>query len=157
MKQITDVWAPLNGFDNVAISTFFSIPGYEGARVLPLINSEMPGNLTWELAHVASGWVSYTFRSDGASARDQGARLGISPTVSVDKEKRSISFFYEGAKLGVDDWSDVKIYVTTWDMNCEGVYVPLQPAPAQWYFGGAEADYPLILDDLLITLSDKKQ
>ena len=127
-------------------------PDREGAHALPLINADMPGELTWDLAHVGSGWFSYTFTSEGASAGRQGAKLGISPTVSADKGARTVSFFFEGAKLGVDDWSGATIYVTTWDLTGEGSYVLLQPEPAQWYFGGAEAGSPLIMDDLLIEL-----
>jgi len=157
MQELTDAWVPTNGFDNVAFTTFFSFPGRPGARALPLINTEMPGGLTWDLAHVGSGWVSYTYTSEDASDHRQGAKLGISPTLSVDREAGTVIFFFEGAKLGVDDWSGARIYVTTWDLTGEGSYVLLQQEPAQWYFGGAEASSPLIMDDLLIALPETDQ
>ena len=55
--------------------------------------------------------------------------------------------------MGIADWSGVKVYVSTWDMNGEGEYVHIQPSPADWFFGGAPEGSPKVLDDaeLIIT------
>jgi len=156
MKDVTDPWGPPNGFDNVAITTFFSFPGQGGSSDLPMINARMPGNLGWDLAHVGSGWFSYIYRSTGARADRQGAKAGVSPRISVDKENRTIHFFFEGARLGINDWSGVTAYVTTWDLNGEGGYVLMQAEPALWYFSGADADAPLIMDDLMLVFPTVK-
>ena len=112
----------------------------------------MPDSLDWDLAHFARGWESYTYRSAGASANRQGEKLGVSPRVTSDKASRTITFFYEGAALGVDSWAGVKVYVTTWETSGEGVYVDIRPEPSQWFFGGGERDDPKILDDVLLDL-----
>ena len=39
--------------------------------------------------------------------------------------------------MGIADWEGMNLYVTTWDMNGEGEYVPIQPNPSDWFFGGA--------------------
>ena len=152
MAQLTDVWAPPNGFDNVAFSIFFEFPDRPGATALPLINADMPFGRHWNLAHVSSGWFSYTYTALGAAAERQGDKLGVAPATSVNKAEGSVRFFYEGARLGVDDWSGVTIYITTWDLNGEGGYVLIAPQPTLWYFSGASPDSPLILDDLMIEL-----
>ena len=152
MQEHSDIWTPLNGFDNVAISTFFSFPAEAGASVLPEINASMPSGLTWDLAHVASGWVSYTYTSENATAERQGVKLGTSPDVSADKDSRTIRFFYRGDRLGVDNWSGATIYVTTWDLEDEGAYTKFKDEPAQWFFSGGKLGDPKFLDDLLIAL-----
>ena len=73
--------------------------------------------------------------------------------MTTDKNARTVSFTYEGDRLGIDDWRGATIYVTTWDATGEGVYVDLQPEPSEWFFGGAEADAPKIMDDLLIEVN----
>ncbi len=152
MAQVTDVWMPPNGFDNVAITTFIDLPTRDGARELPLLNATMPDDLDWDLAHFASGWITYTYRSAGATADRQGEKLGVSPQVSGDKDRRTITFLFDGDKLGVDDWSGATVYVTTWDATGEGVYVDISPEPADWFFSGAPADAPKLMDDVMLTL-----
>jgi len=152
MQELSDVWTPLNGFDNVAFSTFISLPGREGARVLPQIDARMPDGLVWNLAHVASGWVSYTYTAENAGENRQGVKLGTSPEVSADKDSRTIRFFFRGDRLGVDDWAGATIYVTTWDLEAEGAYTRFRDEPSQWFFSGGLPGDPKVLDDVLIKL-----
>mgnify|MGYP001826348909 FL=1 len=121
---------------------------------MPFINAQMPDGLTWDLAHVGSGWMSYAYSAEGAGPHEQGRKLGVAPRVSADKASRTIRMFYEGAKLGVDDWSGATLYITTWDFTGEGSYLELRPEPAEWFFGGASEDSPKIMDDLLIKIGD---
>ena len=60
--------------------------------------------------------------------------------------------FYEGAALGVDDWTGSRIYVTTWESTAEGAYIDIRPEPSDWYFGGGEPGDPKIMDDALLNL-----
>ena len=152
MAEVTDGWVPPHGFDNVAITTFFSFPGKQGARILPQLNNEMPNGLEWNLAHFATGWISYTYRDNGASEEHQGEKLGVSPKVSADKENRTITFFFEGALLGVDDWSGATIYISTWEASGEGVYLEILPEPTEWFFSGGTADDPRAMDDIVLKL-----
>ena len=48
------------------------LPSRDGARALPLIDAKMPIELHWNLAHVASGWFSYNYTSEGATPHEQG-------------------------------------------------------------------------------------
>ncbi len=152
MAEITRGWIPPHGFDNVAITTFFSFPGQDGDTQLPQLNATMPEGLTWNLAHFGSGWISFTYRDRGATGDRQGEKLGVSPTISADSDSRTIRFFFEGDRIGVDDWSGASIYVTTWDASGEGVYLEILPEPSEWFFRGAAADDPKIMDDVLLTL-----
>ncbi len=152
MAEITQGWIPPNGFDNVAITTFFSFPDQQGDRVLPQLNAEMPDDLEWNLAHFGTGWISVTYRDAGATADRQGEKLGVSPKVSADKKNRTITFFYEGSLLGVDDWTGATVYISTWDASGEGVYLEILPEPSEWFFSGGAADDPKIMDDVLLTL-----
>ena len=81
-------------------------------------------------------WPAYR-RQTGYSPRVKGACV--------------ITFFFEGGKLGVDDWSGAAICVTTWDASGEGVYVDFQPEPSDWFFSGGDDSDPKIMDDVLLT------
>ncbi|MDJ0657570.1 MAG: glucodextranase DOMON-like domain-containing protein, partial [Xanthomonadales bacterium] len=153
MKVITDVWQPPNGFDNLAISTFIDIPGRQGASDLPLLNAAMPAGNDWDVAHVGSGWISYTYSSDRSSAKRQGSKFGVAPRVTASKDQREITLFFQGERLGINSWDDATLYVTTWDVNGEGTYLNTDPEPSNWHFGGAPADAPKVMDDLLVTIS----
>ncbi len=152
MAEITDSWLPPFGFDNLTVTTFFDLPDRRGATTLPLLNADMPPPLNWDLAHFARGWDSYTYRSAGSDANRQGEKLGVSPQVSAHKQERTITLFYQGSLLGVEDWAGAKIYLTTWATTGEGVYMDLRPQPSQWYFGGGEPGDPKIMDAVLLEL-----
>ena len=157
MAEITTPWLPPLGFDNVALTTFFDLPGREGATVLPRLNASAPASMDWDLAHFARGWDSYTFRSTGSDADRPGEKLGVSPRVTTDRDSRTITFFYEGAVLGVDDWAGVQVYVTTWESSAEGDYIDVRPEPSEWFFGGGEPGDPKIMDDVLLDLGSGAQ
>ena len=152
MAEVTDVWLPPNGFDNVVVTTFIDLPGMEGARELPLLDANMPDDLTWDLAHFATGWISYAYRATGASADREGEKLGTSPEAIGDSKTRTIRMFYDGDRFGVDDWSGARFYVTTWDTTGEGVYVDFQPEPSEWFFSGGSPGDPKVMDDVLVVL-----
>ncbi|MEO0575555.1 MAG: glucodextranase DOMON-like domain-containing protein, partial [Pseudomonadota bacterium] len=156
MAEVTDVWVPPNGFDNVTITTFVDLPDVDGERRLPLLYARMPADLDWDLGHFASGWSSYTFTTAGATTQQEGEKLGVSPKVSADKANRTIRFLYEGSKLGVADWSNASIYVTTWDAAGEGGYRDITPEPGKWYFSGGNADDPRVMDDIMIRIGDSE-
>ena len=149
MSSVTDAWIPFNGFDNVNFSIFVDLPGKKGARKLPLLFAEMPENLEWNLGHIGGGWNNYMYSSNASSEDKAGERLGFSPSVSVDKSAKTISFLYEGSKLGVADWKGAKFYITTWDVDGEGTYREITEKPSEWMFGGGKIDDPLIMDDML--------
>lgn len=150
MAEVTDGWLPFNGFDNVLFTTFLSLPGREGATVLPLLNAELPDGQRWQLAHFVGGWFNQMYGPADARVDRQGEKLGVSPKISVDKAAGAIRFLYEGTLMGVDDWAGAGIYVTTWDHEAEGRYVDATPEPGNWVIGGAEADAPKIMDDLFL-------
>ena len=152
MAEITTPWLPPYGFDNVLLTTFFDLPDREGATALPLLDASAPESMDWDLAHFARGWDSYTYLASGSDANRQGDKLGVSPRVSADRNSSTITLFYEGAALGVDDWTGSRIYVTTWSSTAEGDYIDFRPEPADWFFSGGEPGDPKILDDVLLDL-----
>ena len=152
MGEVSTNWLPANGFDNVVFSIFIDTDAQAGLSTLPKLNADMPATLRWDLAHVASGWASYLYETTHAAANEQGEKLGISPRISTDPEGRTVTFFYEGERFGVDDWQGANIYVTTWEHNPEGEYTDINPSPSDWFFGGAPPDSPKVLDDLLIAV-----
>ncbi len=152
MAEITTPWLPPYGFDNVLLTIFFDLPGREGATELPLLDASAPENMDWDLAHFARGWDSYTYLASGSDANRQGDKLGVSPRLSTDQDSRTITLFYEGAALGVDDWTGSRVYVTTWESTAEGDYTDIRPEPSEWFFSGAESGDPKIMDDVLLEL-----
>ena len=113
-----------------------------------------PGDASGEGA-VASGWASYMYRSSNASENEQGEKLGISPRITTDKETGTVTFFYQGEPLGVEDWRNAAIYITTWEHNAEGEYTEIFEAPSDWSFGGALPESPKVLDDALVVVARK--
>ena len=85
MASLTDTWVPFNGFDNLALSIFFSDGSQRGVGFLPELDADLPKGQTWQVAHVGSGWASYTYRAAAATPHRKGERIGYSPTISVDK------------------------------------------------------------------------
>lgn len=152
MKQLTNDWLPTNGFDNVAFSLFFDFVGKKGARILPMINAEMPYDWTWNLGHVIYGWGNTTFSAQNANVHHQGEKFGIAPLVSVNKSLKTITFSYRASDFGVTTWLNSHIYVTTWDITGEGAYRELTPTPAPWSFGGGNHNDAKIIDFLEITI-----
>ncbi len=151
MKSVTTDWLPPNGFDNVAFSVFFDDPTRALATELPSLAAGMPDGLSWELGHVAYGWGNTAF-TPGIAGNTQVSRLSIAPEVEVDKDRRTVTFIYDGSAMGVEDWSGVQVYVTTWDISGEGAYVLLGEEAADWAIGGGPADGPKILDDVLVAV-----
>ena len=152
MKTVTDSWIPANGFDNVAFSIFFDLPEQQGSTVLPLLNGAMPNNWRWSLGHVAYGWGNTTFSNQGATAHHQGKKLGVAPKVAVDKEKRQIAFTYNASDLGLSQWQNSRVFITTWDITGEGMYRDLQPSSSNWSFGGGHHDDAKIADFIELVL-----
>jgi glycosidase len=156
MCDISTLWTPPNGFDHVSFNIFFDLKGKKGAQVLPLLNGQFPNQQRWDLAHMAFGWGNYLFWSDGATAKNEGAKPGISPKIEVNKLTNTIRFTYDGNQLGIKDWQDTTLYITTWDKSGEGNYRDLQLTADDWRFSGAASSEPKILDDVLIKLQQHK-
>ncbi|MEO0578259.1 MAG: glucodextranase DOMON-like domain-containing protein, partial [Pseudomonadota bacterium] len=152
MAEVSNPWLPPNGFDNVLITVFFDLPGIDGQQALPHIQANMPDERTWNLAHFATGWFSFIYSDSGASAERQGEKLGVAPRVTTDRDTGTITFLYEGERIGVNDWRGASVYITTWESTGEGVYIDVAPEPSEWFFGGASADSPKIMDDVFIAL-----
>ena len=152
MQQVSDYWAPANGFDNTSFSVFFDFPEVQGIAALPLLNSNMVDGRDWDLAHVAYGWGNYMYRAHNASAEEMGDKVGIAPQITVDKAASQITFLYRGGQIGVEDWHNVVIYLTTWDISGEGYYRELTPEGGEWQFGGGQPQEPKIMDFVKLKL-----
>jgi len=152
MRELTNDWIPANGFDNVAFSLFFDIADQQGAKLLPMLNAQMPNDWDWDLGHVVYGWGNTTFSTKHASAEHQGEKLGVAPRVETDKEAKTIRFTYRLSDFGVTNWLGSKIYVTTWDITGEGAYREVEPEPSKWSFGGGDHNAAKILDSVELSL-----
>lgn len=154
MGSITTLWNPQNGFDHVAFTVFFEIPGKEGGTtIMPMQNASLPKGMKWHYRIRAHGWSNALFSSLGASATNEGTSTAPAADIRVDKANRTISFILPGASLGqLKSLSGVKIYVATWDWGDTG-YRAFLPAAGAHAFGGAVDDSeknPLIMDDTAV-------
>ena len=154
MGEISQVWMPTNGFDNVMITTFVDVPTRQGIAALPEVYGKMPQGGDWDIAHVGYGWGSYFYSAEGASAERRGEALGATPHMHVDAELKQVTMVFEGALMGVEDWRGSRMYVTTWDVSQEGDYLPMQPDGSKWGFGGAEPNASKIMDDIYLVIPD---
>lgn len=152
MCDVSNLWAPPNGFDHVSFNLFFDLKGRYGISELPLIGGRYPKQKQWDLAHMVFGWANYLYWSDNANGNKEGDKPGVAPSIWVDKDNNRIRFTYQGSDFGVQDWDGVSIYITTWDKSGEGNYRELSAKAALWTFGGASSNDPKILDDAFIQL-----
>lgn len=155
MAQISQFWAPANGFDNVHFSIFFSLPQSKlaGARALPGLQTVMPQGKNWQLGHFMFGWGNSVFNANKATDSKTGDKLGAAPKLEVDAKAGVITVSYQGQALGINSWAGASIYISTWDKTGEGMLRSIQPEPSPWNFAGASADAPKVLDDIWLELT----
>ena len=148
MAELTTVWAPANGFDHVAFTIFFDLPGPAGLEVLPVIGGAPPVGFAWDRLHFAFGWANRVHTTEGATATEPGAALTAAPAIVVDAANRTIRFEYPAAAFGVTDYEGTQIWVTTWDYDgLDDKYRDLDPAGGPYVMQGA-ADGPKIMDQV---------
>ncbi|RCU51571.1 alpha-amylase [Corallincola holothuriorum] len=149
MREITQTWNPTNGFDHASLHLFFDLPGEEGLTVLPELNSATPTDFDWNLAHRVFGWNNLMYSTTGADADTRGENLGFAPTVEVDADARTITFNYDGQALGVSDWTDTKVYASTWDIDgLSDAPRALSADGGQWEYSGGDTTEAKIMDDI---------
>ncbi len=145
LADFSTVWKPQDGFDHVAFSIFFELPGKTGATVLPLLSASAPPGFTWKLNQTSYGWSTLMHTDAGATDAASGA-LARAPRVSADPIAKTVTFTYSRSDYGLASWSGVRIYATTWDIDgLGGGFRPLVGPPAtpgvntqEWsYAGGA--------------------
>lgn len=143
------VWNPSNGFDHVAFTIYFDVPGADGITLLPKINGQAPEGFAWDFTHFAFGWANAAYKAEGASETSWGGAVPGRPSIAVAAASRTITFEYDAARFGLSTWEGVSVYATTWDFDgIDNIYRPLTPAGGPWSVGGGEPTDPLIMDDL---------
>ena len=156
MQQISQFWAPANGFDNVHLALFFHLPDAQqlpSAYELPGLQRSMPHQLNWQLGHFLFGWGNSVFNAEGASRTATGKKLGAAPQVTVDAAKGLIRIRYDAAALGLPGWDGAKIYLSTWDKSGEGVLRSIELTPSPWNFKASSRDSPKVMDDVWLELT----
>ncbi|WP_306520912.1 alpha-amylase family glycosyl hydrolase [Rheinheimera sp.] len=159
MAQISQFWAPANGFDNVHFAIFFHLPKADNlpsAQALPGLNSQMPQGKNWQLGHFMFGWGNSVFNAKNATALNTGDKLGAAPQLEVDAKAGVIIVRYQGQALGVSNWAGAGIYISTWDKTGEGLLRSIAPEPSPWNFSGAPSNAPKVLDDIWLELTAVK-
>ncbi|MCK6545712.1 alpha-amylase [Myxococcota bacterium] len=148
MAEISTSWRPRNGFDHVCFSLFFELPGQtEATNVLPLLSGTTPEGFTWSRNHFAAGWSNYLRSANGATAEQDGRAVAGAPTITADAEAKTIRFTYDKTPFGLDDWTGVRVYITTWDFDgIDNRFRPLTPEGGQWVMGGGAETDPKIMD-----------
>lgn len=152
MCDISNAWAPPNGFDHLALTIYFNDKKASGLKALPLLNSAMPQQGTWNVAHSAFGWGNYVFATDGASSTQEGTILNYTPIITVNHQSKEIKMIYHADKLGIDGWLAVDLYLTTWDKDEGGDYRLINETPSKWHFSDSAQNSPKIADDAFMTI-----
>lgn len=156
LAQVSQFWAPANGFDNVHLALFFDIPQARHwpaqGQALPGLQHQLAGAARWQLGHYLFGWGNALFSAAGATADDTGAKLSGAPEITVEPAAGLIRLRYNGHAFGITDWAGSRIYLSTWDKTGEGQLRSLQAAPGEWHFSAANPAGPKILDDISLTL-----
>ena len=144
MRHTSSDWHPSNGFDHVAITSFFDIPGQKGLPQSDDIAAPMPAGFSWSAMHTIFGW--------GNSMKLQsGRKIGRAPSVIADHEAKTITISYRASSLGLKSWQGVRLYITTFDREGEGGFRRMTKAGGRMEFGG-DPKGPRIMDDLRIEI-----
>ncbi|MDT0627523.1 alpha-amylase family glycosyl hydrolase [Alteromonas sp. W364] len=160
MQEVSEVWAPAFGFDNVSFSLFLHVPelankNASATSVLPMMNASVPEGFntnTWHIGHVAFGWGNYLFDASTANSERRGQNLGSAPAIHVNHDENTVTFTYSGKAMGISDWSNTSIYISTWDIAGEGHYRKISKEGGLWEFGGGDSTSPKVLDDAFLQL-----
>lgn len=152
MCDISNTWVPQNQFDHLALTIYFDNQITTGNRALPLLNANMPESAKWDLVHSAFGWGNYVFGTKEAKASKEGVILNYTPKIEVNQEFKEIKLIYEGKRLGIADWDNTSIYITTWDKDEGGDYRHINKLPSKWHFSDKKPNSPRIADDVFLTL-----
>lgn len=146
MAGLSTVWSPRNGFDHVAFTTFIELPGEsgEGARVMPLQDGDVPGNLRWHRRLRSHGWSLSLFDAQGAATDHEGTPLTRGVKVSTDAANNSVTFTLSAAALGRRNLSGARLWINTWDWDAR--YRALGEQPQAYSFGGGRHGQPKVMD-----------
>lgn len=150
MHDLSNIWAYINGFENVSFEIFFDFPDLIGPHSLPHLNAAMPESLGWNLRHKLYGAENILFTPENSSGLND--QLPYTPKLQVDIKNKAITVTYDAKKMGLKSWLGSKLYITTWDRDHKGKFRPLESKADTWIFGGGNSTDPLILDDLLIEI-----
>ena len=154
VRKVTTSWNPQNGFDHVAFTVFFELPGRsDGATVMPLQNSLLPAGMRWHYRLRAHGWSNTMFSADRASVRQEGTLVSPSADIRVNRASDTVTFILPARSLGqLKSLSGVKVYVTTWDYDGGYRELGLTATHGSMCCGDPATD-PLVMDDTpVITL-----
>lgn len=147
MRGTIAAWNPPNGFDHVAFTLYFSAPGRDGVRVMPLQSTTLPGDRRWQQRLRAHGWSNVVTGTDGADADHEGRPLGAAARIEVDRNAHTVTFTLPARAFGPDGAPpDLDVHVTTWDYD--GGYRAIAPEPSGFTFGGGPADSVKVMDGL---------
>jgi glycosidase len=145
MADWSTVWNPPLGFDHVAFNVYFALPGAAGVTVMPKLNASTPDGFSWSYQQFAYGWDTTMYTSQGATATTYGAPTR-KPVVKT-APGNTVIFTYDRTAFGLDSWSGVRVYLTTWDYDGIGAsFRGLSPAGGEWEVGGGAATDPMIMD-----------
>jgi glycosidase len=147
LHSLTAFWNPPNGFDHVAVTAFFELPGKAaGSRVMPLQNAELPEGMRWHYRLRSHGWTNAWFNNQNADAQHEGQTLSPGAGLKADMAKRTISFILPAKVLGnPESLKGAKVYVNTWDYDAG--YRKLSPEGGNMLFGGGQPDDAKVLDE----------
>lgn len=147
MAGLSTVWSPRNGFDHVAFTTFIELPGEssQGARVMPLQDGELPGDLRWHRRLRSHGWSLSLFDAPGATPDHEGTPLTRRVKVSADAANNTVTFTLSASALGRrNSLSGARLWINTWDWDAR--YRALGEQPQVYGFGGGQPGQPRVMD-----------
>ncbi len=142
MADWSTVWKPPLGFDHVAFTILFSVPGQNGATVLPNLNATTPQGFGWSYDQFTYGWKNVMYMPNASDPTNYGP-TATAPSVTANAAAKTVTFVYDRTKYGLATWSGVQIWVTTWDYDgINNYFRKLTPDGGQWDYGGGSAIDP---------------
>jgi glycosidase len=146
MRTIGADWKPSNGFDHVAITTFFEFPEQQGLTRSEDVKADMPAGFDWSAMHSVFGWgSSLVLKPD--------RKIGQAPRVVVDTERKTIKPSFKASSLGLKSWRGVRLYITSFDREGEGGFRAISTQGGPMAYRGDPAG-PRIMDDLMVAIPE---
>jgi glycosidase len=147
MGELRSDWIASNEFDHVVFNIFFDLPYQQGKRVLPQLHGMAPDGFLWDFGHKVYGWENIVYSKSKSSKNQLGDTVAWSPSLEVDHENNKLTVKYNANEFNIENWNQVNIYLSTWDVAGEGDYRTINKRPSRWQFSNSSGNGSYILDE----------
>jgi hypothetical protein len=159
MKAVTNVWNAPYGYDHVYFNVFLDLPGRKGQGFLPKLGW-CPGGFRFRLGFLFYGWGIVPYSAADSTPDAYGPPLSEKIEQETDACARVIRFRFPGELFGGMDFSQLKVFISTWD-GYLGKFQEISSRRQDWTFSVkgsmSPRGVPKIYNHLLVDMKETRQ